>query len=263
MTVPDVLLIVALAWLAGVALVRFVVMPLLARGPGGDPVKGAIWVILRLYCRVRHRVKFTNRRILPKSDADHEGLVVVSNHTGPVDPLAIQAGCRFLIRWMMAADMVGPQFDWLWRIQPMIRVARDGKDTGPLREAIRVIKAGGCVGIFPEGRITTPPREIRPFLPGAGLIIAKTHAPVLLVWVSGTPDTNKLGEALAATSHTRVAYLEMMDFAGERDPVVITGRLRDRIARASGWPLNDEVLPPGGAQANRDASAQDRVGTAA
>ena len=40
--------------------------------------------------------------------------------------------------------------------------------------------------------------------------------------------------------------LEMMDFGEERDPVVIAERLRDRIARASGWPLNDEILPTGG-----------------
>lgn len=261
MTVPRVLLVIAIGWLTAVGVVRFVVVPVLSKGPGRHPVKGALWLLIRLYCRLRHRVKFTNRAILPRSDTDHRGLIVVSNHTGALDPLLIQSGCGFIIRWLMAADMVGPQIDWLFRIHPMIEVARDGKDTGPLREAIREVKAGGAVGIFPEGRITTPPREIRPFLPGIGLIIAKTRAPVLVVWVSGTPDTNKLAEALAATSSSRVAFLEIMEFPDERDPAVITEQLRDRIARASGWPLNEEVLPPGGPEATEPGDTQ--VGAAA
>lgn len=245
---PSLLITLLIAWLAVTAVARWVVVPVLARGPGGDPWVGALVLINRVYCRIWHRAIHTGAHILPGREGDPRGLVVVSNHTGALDPLLIQARCRFLIRWMMAEEMILPQLRWLSRLGAVIPVSRNGRDSGPLREAIRHVQRGGAVGIFPEGRITVPPREVRPFLPGAGLIIARTAAPVLAVWVSGTPDTNRMAEAMQQRSHARIAFLEIMQFPGERDPAVICARLRARIAAASGWPLNETALPPGGAE---------------
>lgn len=246
MSVPQAILVFVVAWLVVVAVGWLVVVPALSRGPARDPVFGALWQAVRVYCGVWHRARFVGSEILPDSDDGHRGLVVVANHTGAVDPLLIQAGCRFMIRWMMAEDMMAPSLDWLWRLYPAIGVARDGTDSAPLREAIRYVKDGGTVGIFPEGRITIPPREIRPFLPGVGLLVNRTKAPVLLVWVSGTPDTNKLGEALSSRSHSRVVYIELVEYEGKHSASDISEDLRRRVAEVSGWPLNDEVLPPGG-----------------
>ena len=246
MSVPQALLVFVAAWLAVVAVGWLAVVPALARGPASDPVFGALWHGVGFYCRLWHHVRFEGTEILPASDDDHAGLIVVANHTGAVDPLLIQTGCRFMIRWMMAEDMMSSSLDWLWRLYPAIPVARDGTDSGPLREAIRYVKNGGTVGIFPEGRITTPPREIRPFLPGVGLLVSRTKAPVLLVWVSGTPDTNKMGEALASRSDSRVVFIDLVEYPGKRGPAEISEDLRRRIHEVSGWPLNDEILPPGG-----------------
>ena len=246
MSAFEVLLTIALIWTAAVAFLWLVVAPFLRRGPGGKAVNGLMWRGLKLYCRLWHRATHEGIDLLPASDDDHHGLIVVSNHTGSVDPLLIQTRCRFLIRWLMATDMMGPELDWLWRQQKMIPVDRDGRDSSALREAIRHVKAGGCVGIFPEGRITVPPREIRPFLPGVGVLIARTKAPVLLAWVSGTPDTNIMSEALRTRSRAHVRFIDLIDFSDEKDAKKITAELRRRIHQASGWPLNDEMIPPGG-----------------
>ena len=171
-------------------------------------------------------------------------MIVVSNHTGAVDPLLIQAGCRFYIRWMMASDMMVPWLNWLWKLEKLIPVARDGRDAAAAREAIRHVKSGGVVGIFPEGRIVNPPRQIRPFHAGVGLIIARTQAPVMLVWVSGTPDTTGTAKSITTPSRARVEFVEVVDFKGQRDPEVITQQLRERLAKAANWPLNDHPVPP-------------------
>jgi len=214
MSVPQTLLVFAGSWLIVTGFGWLIVVPALRRSPGGRAIDGLIWNFSRIYARLWHRPTFHGREILPRSDADHDGLIVISNHTGALDPLLIQAGSRFLIR-------------------------------GPLREAIRHVKDGGAIGIFPEGRITVPPRELRPFLAGVGLIVVRTRVPVLVAWVSGTPETNKMGEALTTPSHARVDFLEMMEFPDERDPAAITERIRRRIHEASGWPFNDEVIPRG------------------
>ena len=131
----------------------------------------------------------------------------------------------------------------MWNHLNLIQVARDGEDTGPLREAIRHVKTGGVLGVFPEGRIVTPPREVRPWHEGVGLIAGRTGAPVLLVWVSGTPDTNEVMASVTTPSQAHVCFIEMLRFE-VRDSAAITRQLRQRVAEVSGWPINDDPLPP-------------------
>lgn len=243
MSVPLVAASLA-GWLVLVGLFRWIGSRWLSKGPG-DAATGVLCLIVRAYCWLMHRTTYVGLEHVPKTNRPG-GLVVVSNHTSPVDPLLMQSACRFEIRWMMAEDMMSPQLDWLWRHQRVIPVARDGRDWGPAREAIRHVRDGGVIGIFPEGGIAIPRGQIRPFLSGAGLVVARCRAPVLLVWISNTPPMPQTGKALTTRSRARVEFIELIDLGDQRDPVIITDRLRQRLAEASGWPRNDEPLvrPP-------------------
>lgn len=253
---PPVLITILVIWLVIVTAGWVISICFLRQGPGGVALNGLLWYVVKTYLRIMHRPTYRGEDILPENDDAHDGLIVVSNHTGALDPLLIQGRCRFLIRWMMASDMMGAGLDWLWRDEYVIPVDRDGRDSGPLREAIRYVRKGGALGIFPEGRITTPPCEVRPFLPGVGMLVAKSKVPVLLVWVSGTPNTNKMGEALSTRSHAHVEFVELIDFGDERDASVISERLRHHLAEHAGWPLNDEILPPGGVEEADETTAE-------
>ncbi len=239
----TIILLAAAIWLLFAGLIYAVIMPWLANSPGETPVIGLIWRLLQVYVRVVHRVRYEGMEEF-RQIADPGPLIVVSNHTGAVDPLLIQAGCRFHVRWMMASEMMSHKLDWLWKQQRTIPVDRDGRDAGPAREAIRHVQAGGIVGIFPEGRIVQPPEEIRPFYMGVGLIVARAKAPVLLVWISGTPKADSMLESLTRRSRARVRFVDLIDFKDERDGHIITNELRRRIAEVSRWPLNDEQMPP-------------------
>ena len=241
---PVLIVILAVAgWVALALGLRLILLWHFSHGPGGDPVTGLLCLWARVYCRVMHRAQYRGLKLVPQTNRPG-GLIVVSNHTGPIDPLLIQAACRFDVRWMMAADMMIPQLGWLWRHQRMIPVARDGSDSGPAREAIRHVQAGGILGVFPEGALVRPRDQIRPFHPGVGFIIAKTRAPVLLAWISGTPEPTELGPALTSRSHARLDFIDRLEFTEEDDPAAITESLRHRVAEASGWPLCDEPLAP-------------------
>ncbi|HWB20093.1 MAG TPA: lysophospholipid acyltransferase family protein [Phycisphaerales bacterium] len=236
------ILFYVLGWVALVLLARYVIAPWLKDGPKREVMMGLAWRITRLYCAAVHRAKFIGEEELRK-DVDAGPMIVISNHTGAVDPLLLASGCKFHIRWMMASDMMSPKLDWIWSMADIIPVDRDGHDSGPLREAIRHLKDGGVIGIFPEGRIAVPPRQIRPFFPGVGLLVSRTGAPVLLSWISGTPDTNDMKESLLTPSHARVDYLELVKFKEKTDAATVTATLRDKLARASGWVKNDVALP--------------------
>jgi 1-acyl-sn-glycerol-3-phosphate acyltransferase len=259
MSVVEILALAAAVWLAVVLLGRFVVAPWLRGGPGGRADIGLIWRAVRIYVRLVHRVRCEDAHLLPAridpspgtppGSADHrshEGLIIVSNHTGSVDPLLLQAACPFFIRWLMARNMMIPQLQGLWRLADVIPVQRDGADAASIRMAMRHLREGGCIGIFPEGRIPTPPEEVRPFFAGVGTLAARTGSPVLLAWISGTPKTNRMLDGFLTPSRARVRFLEVYRFERTDDPEQITQRLRRRIAEESGWPINDEPQDPGG-----------------
>jgi len=230
------------AWIVLVTLVRVLILPQLSRGPAGDPGLGLAWYAIRFGSRLIHRLQVTGQECLP-TRRPVGPLVVVSNHTGSVDPLLISSQCPFMIRWMMGDDMMWDRMAPLWEKLRLIAVDRTGERPVAFREALRTLRDGGVVGIFPEGRISLPRGEVRPFFEGVGALIARSKADTLLVWIEGTPVTDQVMPSLFSPSHSTVHFIECIPFDGERDPVVITERLRAKLLAASGWTANDESLP--------------------
>lgn len=230
------------AWAVLIALIRRLVIPALRRGPAGDPALGLVWYFLKVFNRVVHRLKVTGLEYLP-SRYPPRPLVVVCNHTGSVDPLLISSVCPFMIRWMMGDDMMWERMAPLWARLQLIPVDRTGDRPVAIREALRTLRKKGAVGIFPEGRITLPRGEIRPFFDGVGALISRAKADTLLVWIEGTPETDRVIPSLFTPSRSTVHFVEHLPWDGERDPEVITERLRDRLLAVSGWKANDQSLP--------------------
>lgn len=176
-----------------------------------DPLIGAALLFLPVYARVVHRLEVRGRDHLPAGA--HPGpIVVAANHTAGVDPLLIQGACRFEIRWMMALDMMLPAFDWLWDWSRVIPVDREGRDVTSAKAAIAHVRAGGVVGVFPEGRIERPAGTIHEFHPGVGLIVAKTGARVLAVTIAGTPECPAAWQSLVRRSRARIEFHPMIDY---------------------------------------------------
>lgn len=203
----------------------------------GDPLAGAARVGTRVYARLVHRLRVEGLEHVP-CRRDAGPLIVVANHTSGVDPLLVQAHCPFFVRWLMAEDMGHPSVGALWRWAEVIFVdRREGRGSG-VREAIAHVRAGGVLGVFPEGRIESPARRLLPFEPGIGLLIARTGAPVLPVLIEGAPDTDSAWEALWTRSRARVRFLPVASFAsGERGGRGIARALERVFEEASGWSL--------------------------
>jgi 1-acyl-sn-glycerol-3-phosphate acyltransferase len=170
-------------------------------------------------------------------------VLVVANHTGGVDPVLVQSAGPRLIRWMMARDMMGSGLEDLWRLTRVIPVDRTGTDAASLRAAMRTLKRGGVVGVFPEGRITRPAGTIRPFQEGVGVLAARCGAIVLPCWISGTPDVDGMAGSVLGRSRSRVVFLEPVRYERSMSAADVAGDLRSRLIAASGWPACDESMP--------------------
>lgn len=207
--------------------------------PRGEIDIGLAWRAIQIYSWIIHRLRVNGA--VHRPDTRHPGpLIVVVNHTAGVDPVLIQAACPFEIRWMMAADMRLPVFEWFWSWARIISVEREGREVAAAREAIRHVKAGGVLGIFPEGGIERPARKLLPFIPGVGFIIAKTGAPVLPAILEGTPDVEPAWASLWRFSRATLTFHPPIYYGDSGlTPAEIAADLHRRFEAWTGWPTSD------------------------
>ncbi len=182
--------------------------------PRGEIDIGLAFRAIQVYSWLIHRLRVRGREHCPGSR--HPGpLIVVVNHTAGVDPVLIQAACPFEIRWMMAAEMRLPIFEWFWSWARIISVERQGR----------------------EGGIERPARRLLPFIPGVGFIIAKTGAPVLPAIIEGTPDTDPAWGSLWRFSRATLTFHPAINYQDSGlSPAEIAADLHRRFEAWTGWP---------------------------
>jgi 1-acyl-sn-glycerol-3-phosphate acyltransferase len=181
---------------------------------GGLRVLGVLnWI----YCALWHRLSASGLAPLP----EHGPAILISNHTCGIDHMLLQATCDRVLGFMVAREY----YEWWWlkgfcRLVGCIPVNRDGRDFSATRAAIRALKEGRVVPIFPEGHIVpTSGRGLDPIKPGTAYLALHAQVPVVPAYVCGTPETAEILESLRTPSHARVIYgppIDLSDIGPER-----------------------------------------------
>ena len=144
-----------------------------------------LWRLNAFYCTFWHRLEVMDVDPLPARGP----AILISNHTCCIDHMLIQAGTRRLLGFLIAKEL----YDyWLFRpfceVGGCIPVRRDGKDVAATRAALRTLKEGRVVPIFPEGKILpTSGRELGEAKPGVAFIALRAGVPVFPAYICGTP----------------------------------------------------------------------------
>ncbi|MBZ9577633.1 1-acyl-sn-glycerol-3-phosphate acyltransferase [Patescibacteria group bacterium] len=172
---------------------------------------GTLLGVLVLFLRIIRVIRVLNWDRFPKYHRNLElfkhGLIVVSNHPSLLEPLLVSAlffGQYIthpfkLSPWNIAEVRNYKKWYWQWASTRIIWVDRKNSEKAK-QTFIKVkntVNSGGLVVIFPEGGRTfkreklysrTGNKQIAILQEGIGLLIRKTDAPVLFIWVEGSDE---------------------------------------------------------------------------
>lgn len=211
------------------------------------PTGPTVWVlhfVNRIYLGLFFRCRSSACPIPAEGPA-----LIVGNHRSPVDPLYLWYGYSAgnpgapvrPIGFMMAKEYYElPGFNFMFRALQSIPVARDGTDMGSAREALKHLKAGQLVGVFPEGRINTD-RDLLPANPGIAWLALRAKVPVYPAFIHNAPQGKHITEPFYTPNRVRVEFgepIDLSEFHGTRKTQEllnqVTHRLMSRLAELGG-----------------------------
>ena len=171
---------------------------------------------------------FFRFRILHRERVIQTGPVIVAmNHQSFLDPPLAGNACDRAIYFLAKRSLMNaPVLGWLLPKLNVIPVDLEGNDRSALKALIRILRAGECALVFPEGS-RTPDGNLQAAEPGVGLVIAKTGAPVVPMRIFGAFDAWPIGGQLGLWRKITIVVGEPLYFS----PADLESRDKDRYRR--------------------------------
>ncbi len=188
--------------------------------------KVAYYLLYPLF-KIFFRLEIKGRENLPEG-----GALLVSNHKSYLDPIVLGLATKRPVSFMAKFELFQyPLFSALIKALYAFPVKRGEIDRRALREAIRRVKEGFLIGIFPEGTRSRSD-EIGEFKPGLVLLVKLTEVPVIPAAVIGTEKVLRRKWLFPCLSKIKVIIGEGLHF--EADKVVseeVIKTVRDKVVQ--------------------------------
>ena len=133
-------------------------------------------------------------------------VLLVANHASFLDPPLVGGASPRPLSFLAKAELFRiPLFGGLIHRLNAHPLRREGGDAGALRTALRVLKNGGALLVFPEG---TRGQEgiLGPAKPGAGMLAVLGGAPVIPVYVRGSGRAWPRGRRFPRPANVTVTF---------------------------------------------------------
>ena len=141
-------------------------------------VRNAIYI----YCKIVYKLQIIGKENVPKEDA----VLFCGNHRTYLDPPLIVVTAGRHMRFMAKEELAKNKFlAFLGVVFEAIYVKRDSKDITAMKEALKTLKNGGCIGIFPEGTRNGLEKNDGKIKNGAAYMALKTNAKIVPVGIIG------------------------------------------------------------------------------
>ena len=197
------------------------------------------WLVVRMLARLLFRLKVEGGGNIPKKG----GVIIAANHASYLDIPILGCGASRRLSFMGRIDLFHGVIGVVMRYLGWIPIRRERVDRRGFDEAIRRVKAGEAVVIYPEGG-RSDDGKLQPGKPGIGIIVEATGCPVIPTLLEGTYDALPPDAKWIRLRPIRVVYGPPMDFSsllgrenGEEKKAVyqqISQEIMDRISALGG-----------------------------
>jgi 1-acyl-sn-glycerol-3-phosphate acyltransferase len=167
------------------------------------------------------RLRVDGLEFLPRNGP----VLVVANHDSQTDPLAVGVAARHRRQIRALAKSTLWDKPGLGRVldgMGQIPIERAAGDSGALANAVAALRAGSCIGVFPEGTISVG-RRLRARSGVGRLALDVPEARLVCATVHGTPDFARF----PTRPRVRVRFFEPA--SGQTDPSETAAGLSQRL----------------------------------
>jgi 1-acyl-sn-glycerol-3-phosphate acyltransferase len=172
-----------------------------------------VWIIVRASARLLFRLRVSGQDHIPRTG----GVLIAANHASyldiPILGCALPRQASFIGRMDLFSGIVGTILRYLgW-----IPIRRERVDRKAFDEAVRRLKAGHVVVIYPEGT-RSPDGRLQPGKPGIGMIAAAAGCPVVPALLEGTYEALPPGASWIRVRPIKVIFGQSIDFSTVLEP---------------------------------------------
>lgn len=144
-----------------------------------------LYETLRIFFTIIFRI-FYSLKITGSENIPEEGpIILCANHSSFYDSMLVGLCTKRKVRFIIYEKYYNK-----WFLRPFIRllkaipVSEGGINKEAAKIAIKILKEGGVIGIFPEGRLTRT-GLMGPGRPGAALLATLTNAKIVPITING------------------------------------------------------------------------------
>ena len=165
--------------------------------------------LIGIFARTVFRFRIIGHENIPKAG----GIIIASNHLSYLDIPLLGYSIGRDADYMAKKELFSiPVLGLLIRILGGFPVDRERLDRSTIREAIKRLKSGRVLVIYPEGT-RSPNGRLQPAKPGVGMIVRMSRAKVIPVAVTGTDKALPRGSWMVRRAHITIEFGKPIDFS--------------------------------------------------
>jgi 1-acyl-sn-glycerol-3-phosphate acyltransferase len=181
----------------------------------------------------------------------------VANHVSHFDPPLVGAFCRRPVDFMAMEELFRARWFAVWlKAVQAISTDRHAVDARAMRTAVRRLKAGRLVCIFPEGGLRSGPESVlgeAPLPAGGAVLSLLAKAPVVPCLIIG-PDQLYDWKSIFRRPRIRVQWGSLIQPEGKREG--LNGSIEASLRKMfTDWKASDSYVP-----LMESRTAQERMG---
>jgi len=166
-------------------------------------------IVCIIFFKIFYFLKVKNKKNIPQNG----GLIIMANHSSFFDPpLVGSATWKRMLKFMARSSLFIPVWGQLLKWMGSFPVKRGVVDRAAYDALINYVRQGEVVVFFPEGT-RSPDGNIQNGKPGTGMLVYKSRAKVLPVYIHNSGRAWPKGKFPRLFVPITVVFGEVMDFS--------------------------------------------------